>query len=70
MSGHKNTKSIVFSKGTPIGLTYCQASQIYTIEKENSYAYITYTSQVWYIGCYTKIQYSKDTTLEYMVFYI
>ena len=70
MNGNNDTKSIVFNKGTPIGFTYYQASQIYAIKQENSHVYITYTNQVWYIGCYTKLQYSNDTTIGIMVFYI
>ena len=71
MSGHKTTKMYVFEEGIiPIGFVYCFSSYIYTIEKENSYVYINYVPKTWYIACYTKIQYSDDTTIKVTVFYV
>ena len=69
MSGHKNTKYYEFREGTPIAFTYTE-SYIYTIIRENSYVYIATVYGTWYIECYTKVQYSNDTTIDAIVFYI
>lgn len=69
MSGHKNTNFYEFREGTPIAFTYTE-DYIYTIIKENSYVYIATVYGTWYIECYTKVQYSNDTTINVNVFYI
>ena len=75
MSGNNDNRFIKFTEGTPIGFAYYSDSYIYAIKQENSLVYIRYilsdaNSRIWYIGCYTKIQYRNDTTILINVFYI
>lgn len=69
MSGHKNTKYYEFREGTPIAFVHTE-SYIHMINEENSYVYIATVYGTWYIECYTKVQYGKDTTIEVIVYYI
>ena len=68
--GHNSTKTYEFTEGTPIGFAYFSDTYKHTIINQNSFVYIHYTLGKWYIECYTRTQYNKDTTIDVIVLYV
>ena len=69
-SGHKTTRTYEFTEGTPIGFAYFGNTYKHVIDDGNSSVYIHYALGKYYIKCYTKIQYTNNTSIDVIVLYV